>query len=139
MKTHVEFKSDSFPAYDGEDKLINPGRWGKRLAEFIAAGLPSRGFTPKAPLAEEDWGWVLAVENEAFPLWIGIGNYEEHPNGFLCFIEPPEPAIRRFLFKKIDTRERIEALQRAMDDILTGEKISDKRWYTFEEFNSGVR
>jgi hypothetical protein len=44
MKTHLEFTSTEFPAYPGEDKEINPGIFGKRLAEFLAGNLPSHGF-----------------------------------------------------------------------------------------------
>ena len=33
MKTQVEFRSDKFPPYEGEEEQINPGLWGKRLAE----------------------------------------------------------------------------------------------------------
>ncbi len=33
MKTQVEFRSSKFPPYDGEHEQINPGLWGKRLAE----------------------------------------------------------------------------------------------------------
>ena len=39
MKTHLEFTSSAFPAYPGEDKQINPGIFGKRLAEFLAENL----------------------------------------------------------------------------------------------------
>ncbi len=39
MKTHVEFRSAKFPAYDGEEDEVNPGRWGKRLAEYLAMKL----------------------------------------------------------------------------------------------------
>ena len=39
MKTHIEFKSSAFPAYEGEDEEINPGRWGRRLAEYIKSKL----------------------------------------------------------------------------------------------------
>lgn len=37
MKTHVEFHSDQFPLYEGEEDEVNPGVHGKRLAEFLAA------------------------------------------------------------------------------------------------------
>jgi hypothetical protein len=46
MKTQVEFRSDKFPAYESEEQEINPGRYGKRVAEFLAAGLRSHGFEP---------------------------------------------------------------------------------------------
>lgn len=35
MKTHVEFRSDKFSAYEGEEEEINPGIWGKRLVEYL--------------------------------------------------------------------------------------------------------
>jgi hypothetical protein len=44
MKTHLEFTSTAFPAYPGEDKDINPGIFGKRLAEFLAEGLRKKGL-----------------------------------------------------------------------------------------------
>lgn len=33
MQTMVSFRSAKFPAYPGEEEDINPGLWGKRLAE----------------------------------------------------------------------------------------------------------
>jgi hypothetical protein len=68
-------------------------------------------------------------------LWIGCGNYEEYPDGFLCFIEPHKPTIRKFL-RKIDTSARVGALREAIDQLLsTNPGIRDKRWWTFDEFN----
>jgi hypothetical protein len=96
------------------------------------------GFEP-GDLIAEDWGWMVPIKNEGFPLWIGCGNYDEHPEGFLCFIEPHTPVIRRFL-KKIDTRARVETLQSALDRILSGHSgVRDKRWWTHEEFNQPQR
>ena len=93
MKTHVEFRSAAFPPYEGEEDEINPGRYGKRVAEFLIRGLKQKGFQPSEPVAE-DWGWVVPIQNDAFRLWIGCGNYDEYPDGFLCFIEPHQPTIR---------------------------------------------
>ena len=31
----VTFRSPKFPPYDGEEESINPGLWGKRLAEHL--------------------------------------------------------------------------------------------------------
>ncbi|MBK8466965.1 MAG: hypothetical protein IPL32_14170 [Chloracidobacterium sp.] len=137
MLTYVEFRSDAFPPYEGEEDDINPVRYGKRLAEFLSDGLRKKGFYPHDLIAE-DWGWMLPIENEDFPLWIGCGNYDESPNGFLCFIEPHEPTITKFLFfGKTDTSERVGALQRAIDEILSSEiSITDKHWSSHEEFNN---
>ena len=53
VQTHVEFRSDRFPAYDGEEEQINPGLWGKRLAEFLRDNLRTEGFETEEPIAED--------------------------------------------------------------------------------------
>ena len=136
MLTHVEFRSDAFPPYDDESVEINPGRFGKRLAEYLAAELSRRG-EKVGELFTEDWGWVVPIENAAFDLWVGVGNYDEYPNGFLCFIEPHTEHVRK-LFKKIPTRERVEALQRTIDAALLAHAgVRELKWATHEEFNRG--
>jgi hypothetical protein len=133
--THVEFRSDRFPAYDGEEQQLNPGVWGKRLAEFLRDTLRTEGFETGEPIAE-DWGWVIPVANERFRLWIGCANYLEYPDGFLCFIEPHAPIIRKLL-QKIDTQPRVAALQRGMDKVLSESAgIRAKRWWTYDEFRN---
>jgi hypothetical protein len=133
--THVEFRSDLFPPYEGEDEETNPGRYGKRLAEFLVAGLRKAGIACKEP-GPEDWGWRIDVQNDAFALWIGVGVYEEYEDGFLCFIEPHAPIVKK-LFKKIDTRGPVEAVQRALDAALQSEPgIRDVRWHTYDGFNN---
>ena len=133
MLTHVEFRSDRFPPYDGEEANVNPGLWGKRLAEFLQDRLRAEGFETEEPFAE-DWGWVVPIANRGFGLWIGCGHYQEYPDGYLCFIEPHNAFIRRF-FWRIDTRETVAALQQSMDKVLTEDAgIRAKRWWTYEEF-----
>jgi len=136
MKTHVEFRSDKFPPYDGEQEdEINPRRWGRRLAEFLANGLRREGFEVSEPDLE-DWGVAISVTNDRFPLWIGCGNHEEYADGFLCFIEPHTPVVRRW-FREIDTVERVAALQAAMHRVLSADpSIRDIRWWTHDEFDS---
>lgn len=134
MKTYVEFRSDSFPAYDGEEEEINPGLWGKRLADFLHDHLSVEGFETGEPFSN-DSGWVVPVVNEQFSLWIGCGHYQEYPDGFLCFIEPHTPFVRKF-FKKIDAQERVSSLQKALDKVLDHHPgVREKRWWTHEEFN----
>jgi hypothetical protein len=118
MQTHVEFRSDNFPAYPDEEQRINPGLWGKRLAEFVREGLQGEGYEPDEPTAE-DWGWVVTVEREPFHLWIGCGHHQEYADGYLCFIEPHTPFVRRFLIRKLDARDKINSLQRALDKVLS--------------------
>lgn len=127
MKTFVEFRSDKFPALPGEEEQINPGIWGKRLADFLREGLRAEGIETTEAISE-DWGWIVPVVNPAFNLWIGCGN-QGNGDEFTCFIEPGTPFIRKFFFKKIHTADRINALQAAMDRVLEKEPaIRDKRW-----------
>jgi hypothetical protein len=116
------------------DGQINPGIFGKRLAEFLSDGLRREGFEPEE-LFTEDWGWVVPVKNNGFSLWIGCANYQEYPDRFLGIIEPHKPFVRRFL-RKIATLGRVESLQTAVDKILSDEAgIREKRWWTHQEFD----
>jgi hypothetical protein len=136
MKTHVEFRSDEFPPHEGQEDEINRGRYGKCVAEFLVRGLKERGFEPLEPVAE-DWGWIVPIKNDGFKLWVGCGSYDEYPDGFLCFIEPHQPTVRRFPFLwKVDTSAKVTALQAAIDQILNASpSVRDKRWSSYDEFN----
>jgi hypothetical protein len=139
MKTHVEFRSDAFPPYAGEQEEINPGVWGKRLAEFIHDGLKAQGFDVIEPAAE-DWGWMVEIRNHAFPLWIGCGNLDGEPDGFLCFIEPSTPFVRKFLYKKIPTEAEVSRVQKALETILSDENsIRDVHWSSKDEFSRSAQ
>ena len=138
MLTHVEFKSSAFPPYPDEADQINPGRYGKRLGEYLAQQLSSAGV-PVEDLVPADWGWVLPVTHPEFSLWMGIGNYEEYPDGMLCFIEPSVPEIRQFpkIWKTIDTTLAVENLRLVVDSALAAHQaIHDVKWWSHEDFNA---
>ena len=116
MRTRFEFRSSSFPALPGEETEVAPGRWGKRLAELLAAGLREEGWTVDE-LSAASWGWKLSVENTAFPLWLGCGNSPGAVDGFAVFLEPGEPSVRR-LFRRIDTTEIVGRLGDSIERIL---------------------
>src|ERR1044072_1854354 len=127
MKTMLEFRSDAFPAEPGEEEEVNPGRYGRALARFIAEGLRGKGFEAAEPVAE-DWGWQIDVANDGFALWIGCGNVDEGPGAFLVCIEPSKPLIRRW-FRKIETRGAVEPLAAALHAVLAESgKVSGLQW-----------
>jgi hypothetical protein len=131
MRTHLEFTSTTFPAYPGEDKEINPGIFGKRLAEFLAENLPHQGFSVLS-IGAEDWGWMVEFENREFPLWIGCANYDGTENEFQCFIEPSKPYVRKW-FSKIETGPIVEKLAAALEAVLLQSgKVSGLRWLSDE-------
>lgn len=135
MRTHLEFHSAEFPACAGEEEEINPGRWGKRLAEFLASELPRRGFEVEGA-NPEDWGWRIDLRNDAFALWIGCGNYEEYDDGFLCFIEPSRPFVRHWL-KRISTVDTVERLATALEEAVRAKGVHGMRWWTEAERANG--
>ena len=128
VRSQVEFRSSKFPAFPGEEEEINPGLWGKRLAEYLQPKLRELGIRA-GEFYSEDWGWAIPIENEAFPLWIGCGHQYEPDDAFLIFIEPSKPQIRKGFFKKIDTRADVERVAAALDNILRADpEIRDVQW-----------
>jgi hypothetical protein len=127
MKTQVEFRSDIFPPYDGEEEEVNPGLWGKRLAEYLQENLPHHRVNVTA-IGAEDWGWMVELENDEFPLWIGCGHQNGDNDEFLCFIEPSKPFVRK-LFKKIHTTAKVSRVSEVLKKVLeTNPNIRKIKW-----------
>jgi len=134
MRTHVEFRSSKFPAYPGEEEKINPNLWGQRLAEYLQVKLKDLGILTDEEIGFEDWGCRLSLVGTPFPMWIGCGHYQEYPDGYLCFIEPSKPTIRKFPFTKIDTTGEVARIADALDGILTSNPdIHGLRWWSENE------
>jgi hypothetical protein len=111
---------------------VNSGRYGKQLASYLAQELPRHGYEV-ANVAHEDWGWRVDLKHESFPLWIGCGNYEEYEDGFLCFIEPSRPYVRRW-FRRINTTEVVEALAQALEHVIACDRSTRQlRWWDENE------
>jgi hypothetical protein len=119
MKTQVEFRSSKFPPNKGEEEMINPGLWGKRLAEYLVEKLSARGIKTRKMVAE-DWGYYIQIENEDFKLAIGCGHQNGEDDQFICFIDPKSPIIRK-LFKKIDATAEIARITEALQQILSSD------------------
>jgi len=127
MKTHVTFRSSKFPPYDGEEEQINPGLWGKRLAEYLVQKLAEKGIQT-GDLVAEDWGWYIPVQNDGFNLAVCCGHQNGDSDEFLCFTEPSTPTIKK-LFKKIDVSEPLSRLTDALQQILSSDpEINDINW-----------
>src|SRR5947209_2807589 len=132
MRTHVEFRSGKFPPYEGEQEQVNPDLWGKRLAEYLSERLRAAGIQT-GEIYAEDWGWGIPLPHDAFLMWIGCGHYQEYPDGYLVFVEPSKPVIRKFL-KKIDTTADVGRVADALDKILTSDAdIQALRWWSDDE------
>jgi hypothetical protein len=127
MKTQVTFRSNKFPPYEGEEEQINPGLWGKRLAEYLVQKLTAVGIQTEEIIAE-DWGWYIPVKNEGFTLAICCGHQNGDDDEFLCFTESSTPIIKK-LFKKIDGSAQLGRLVGALEKILSSDpEIKDATW-----------
>lgn len=127
MKTQVEFRSSKFPPYEGEEEQINPGLWGKRLAEYLVQKLAERGIMTEGMVAE-DWGWYVPVRNEGFRLALCCGHQNGEDDEFLCFTDPSTPIVKKF-FKKIDATPQLTRLTEALQQILASDPdIRDIVW-----------
>ena len=119
MKTQVTLRSSKFSPYDGEQELINPGLWGKRLAEYLVQKLAERGIETYEMIAE-DWGWYLPVRNEGFRLALCCGHQDGDADEFLCFTDPSTPIIKK-IFKKIDATPELTRLTETLQQILASD------------------
>jgi len=123
------FNSSLFEIEPGEDKEINPGIYGKQLAEWLATRLKARGYDPQ--VIAEDWGRCLMCSRDPFWLWIGCANLQdpdstdENPPKkediiWHCFVECEVPFWKR-IFKKVNTEPYREKLCQDLSSILTSE------------------
>ena len=127
MKTFVEFRSFKFPPYEGEEEQINPGLWGKRLAEYMVQKLAERDIKTE-PMIVEDWGWYVPVQNEGFRLGLCCGHQYGDDDVFICFTDPGTPIVKRF-FKKIDATAELTRLTEALQQILVADsEITEIEW-----------
>lgn len=125
----VTFRSHKFPPYDGEEESINPGLWGKRLAEYLVDRLAGTGIETEEPIPE-DWGWFIPVANDRFPLAICCGHQDGEDDEFLCFTDPSTPIVRK-LFKRVDLTEELDRIVTALESILSADPdITDVAWST---------
>lgn len=127
MKTQVEFRSSKFPPCEGEEDEINPGLWGRRLAEYLVEKLSERGIKSDSIIAE-DWGYYIPIQNERFKLAVCCGHQSGDDDEFLCFTDPSRPIVKK-LFKTIDGTAELTRLTEAIHQVLVSDaEIRDITW-----------
>ena len=127
LKTQVEFRSSKVPPYDGEEEQINPGLWGKRLAEYLVQKLSEKGIKTEEIIGE-DWRRYIPIPNEGFRLAICCGHQDGDDDEFLCFTDPSTSVVKKF-FKKIDATAQLTRLTEAMQQIFSSDpEIRDVVW-----------
>jgi hypothetical protein len=124
------FRSTRFELEPGEDKEINPGVYGKQLAEWLKARLEDRGYKVE-PIINEDWGRCLMCSRKPFLLWVGCTNMTDlsaspdvlPPKGKItwhCYAAA-EVFFWKKLFRKIETEPAVARLHADLGAILAAE------------------
>jgi hypothetical protein len=135
MKTLVEFKSNKFPSFESDVEGVNwsAGVFGKRLSNYLVANFPKHGIEVARHL-HEDWGWYIEIAHGGgYECFVGCGSYQEFENGFLCFVEPSKPFVRKW-FRKIDVTAQTKKVADALNIILTSDpEITAVRWWAEDE------
>jgi hypothetical protein len=94
----LEFESSAFPVIPGEDEEINPGIYGKALAQWLAEQLRAAGYSPGEVIAE-DFGWCVPVKSEPHSLYVACASTEERPNHWRVFAFTEGGMMARLLGK----------------------------------------
>lgn len=130
MDDVIRFRSTRFRVEPGEDAEINPGIYGRQLADWLRERLIATGETVE-PVIAEDWGRCLMCRRDPFLLWIGCGNesgiappVEPPPAAedivWICFVVAEVP-LRKRLFARPDTVPAVDALRSKLLALLTAE------------------
>ena len=117
METEIYIKSELFPAYSGEEDDINPGRFGKRLAEFTKSLLIKENIEV-ADIYSTDYSYELRLDQFQFSVYISTGNIDGEKNDFLISISPKKE-FKRKLFKKISTKETVTKIYNIIKNGIT--------------------
>ena len=123
----VWFTSSFFRVEPGEDDEVNPGKYGKALAEWVADQLRKRGVAV-GEVFPEDWGWCVMVSGQSFSLWVGCGNEDGSKTRWLLF-PAAERGISQRLFKTVDTAPALSELKNHIAEIVrTIPDVRDVEW-----------
>jgi hypothetical protein len=124
------FTSSLFTLEPGEDKEVNPGRYGRQLAIWLKKQLEERGYAVE-PIINEDWGRCLMCSRDPFMLWVGCANMmDPEPFGqarhegaivWHCFTTAEVPFWQRLLhpFRRLNTIAAVSRLDTDLGEILS--------------------
>ena len=74
----IIFTSTAFPVLPNEDEAINPGIFGRSVADWIKKSLTGTKFEITEDI-NEDFGYCLIVHRTPYWLWVGCCGYSDHP------------------------------------------------------------
>jgi hypothetical protein len=133
MRNHVRFVSALFAPREGEEEQVNPGRYGRELATWLAECLRGRGVAVGEPGAE-DWGWYLEGEHGGARLFLACGNVDESRTEWLVWAEAaPARLLDRLRGRRADAMTAQRDVVRLVDACLRAEPdVSGIEWHAVD-------
>jgi hypothetical protein len=147
LYTRLKFRWDASQDRDSSGTLSDPMAHLLRLIEQISSGLRERQFIVGRPMADGTPGWVrnswaydccytVPIEYQNNNFSIQVGYFDEHDDGFYCFIEPHSPTIWRLFWRVNMQVEFVPKLQESIDQILKSDKQANSlKWSTFDDYD----
>ncbi|WP_434777611.1 hypothetical protein [Neisseria sp. Ec49-e6-T10] len=120
FSSNLRFKSNLFPVIPGEDEKVNPKRYGKKLTEWLAKELSTKGFTI-IDVFSEDFGRVIWVKDDDYRLYVCCGNEDEEIDIWVVFVSVEGGRFFNRLFGKDTRKEKMEKLLSAVRSCLQSE------------------
>lgn len=108
MLKKIRIRSSLFAAYPNEEDETNPGRFGKKLAEFIKQNLEENDIQV-ADIYPTDYAYELRLDQFKFSVYVISGNVDGETDLFIVSLEPNKEFVRK-LFKKIPTEPTLKPI-----------------------------
>ena len=114
----LHIKSAKFPILSGEEEeIVNPGMYGRALAQYLQQQLQKRGYD--APfVCAEDWGWWVALESAPFPFGACIycRPFEDQPTEYVIAHGAP-PGGRKWSWKQLKFLDTTPWIDKLYEDL----------------------
>jgi len=109
-------RTTEFPIQPGEDAETNPRRFGRALADYIAAQIRARGISVEG-IIPEDFGYCVMLTRKPLRLWIACGNRSERTDEWIAFAVAEGGFIGRLL-RRINPGREVERLSEMLGEIM---------------------
>ncbi len=139
MHKEYHIRSAKFPLLpDEEAEVINPGTFGKALAEYLKTQLEAKGY--EVPfICCEDFGWWTEVNLQ--PVSVGIACRRSHedpgPCDFAVAIDSDEKRWSWRTFRKVDLSTQLEQLAEDLRAVFEHDPEIEVIALNFDAFGDG--
>lgn len=109
-------RTSFFRIEPGEDRQTNPGRYGKKFANWLQVQLKTHGQSAE-DVFPTDWGWCVALIRKPYPVWIGCGSRMGKTDEWGAFVAAEPSLIQRF-FIKLDPQPIVGQTYRRLEEVM---------------------